>query len=115
MILFRLGAISAASAVAASAFASHGLDKRVKSTEWRRHFRTAVNSHLTGALGTMLAAAMVPRFPRASFGAALLLAGHLVFAGSVYVNSIYEERKLRGVAPIGGFCLIAGFAALAFI
>jgi uncharacterized membrane protein YgdD (TMEM256/DUF423 family) len=43
----------------------------------------------------------------------LLLAGTLIFSGSLYLLAISGVKILGAVAPIGGLCLLAGWACLA--
>jgi len=41
------------------------------------------------------------------------VAGILIFSGSLYVLSISGIRWLGAITPIGGLCMIAGWALLA--
>jgi uncharacterized membrane protein YgdD (TMEM256/DUF423 family) len=43
----------------------------------------------------------------------LFVAGICLFSGSLYVMAITQWRWLGPVTPLGGLCLLAGWAALA--
>ena len=53
------------------------------------------------------------RWPGPLVGAAgwLFVAGIFIFSGSLYVLSIGGIRWLGAITPIGGLCMIAGWAA----
>lgn len=95
----------AALGVAAGAFGAHGL-KHHLSPERLAIYETAARYHQWTALGLMLAA----RSP----GRALLLAGGLIFCGSLYLLSLTDQRWLGAVAPVGGSLLIAGWLPVAW-
>jgi uncharacterized membrane protein YgdD (TMEM256/DUF423 family) len=50
----------------------------------------------------------------ASTAAVLMVLGILVFSGSLYFLVLTGPRWLGAITPIGGVCLIAGWALLAW-
>jgi uncharacterized membrane protein YgdD (TMEM256/DUF423 family) len=100
--------------VALGAFGAHGLRSRL-SAEALALWNTAVQYHFWHALGVLvvaLAAAHVPgAWPRASGW--LLVAGTVLFSGSLYALALGAPRILGAVAPVGGSLLIAGWLLLA--
>ncbi len=101
--LFALAALSAALAVAAGAFGAHGASGRA--VEW---LRTGGQYELTHAIGAMLALQQ-----RARAAAALLLAGSLLFAATLYAMALGGPLWLGAVTPLGGLGMIAGWLLLA--
>ena len=48
-------------------------------------------------------------------GMALILAGVALFSGSIFGLVLFEIRALGPVTPIGGLCLLAGWASLVLL
>lgn len=92
-------AISAAVAVAAGAFGAHGAAGQ-QEAEWLRTGGLYQLIHAVGALAVM----GVARGP-----AAMLLAGSILFAATLYAMALGAPRWLGAVAPIGGALMIAGW------
>lgn len=102
--IVRLAAISAAIAVGVGAFAAHGASPHV--AELLR----------TGALYQMVHAVAVIALTKGKKGgvaAMLLLAGSVVFAGSIYLLAFGAPRWIGPITPIGGLGMIAGWVLLA--
>ena len=70
-------------------------------------------SHALGLLGVAWAAA---RLPGALVSAAgwLLVAGTVLFSGSLYLLALTGARWLGAVTPLGGAAFLAGWACLAW-
>jgi uncharacterized membrane protein YgdD (TMEM256/DUF423 family) len=66
--------------------------------------------HLTHAVALLFVASRNP-LPLATW--ILFVAGICLFSGSLYVMAITQWRWLGPVTPLGGLCLLAGWAALA--
>jgi uncharacterized membrane protein YgdD (TMEM256/DUF423 family) len=111
---FALGAASAALAVLLGAFGAHGLKTRV-TPEQLAVFETGVRYHLAHALGLLAAAWAAGRFggDAARWGGWLLLAGTVLFSGSLYLLALTGVRWLGIVTPFGGVAFIVGWALLA--
>jgi len=105
-----VAAINGALAVAAGAFAAHGL-KGTLSPEMLETFKTGAFYHLSHALA-MAIAAFVPNVwgARAVW---LFLIGIVLFSGSLYALALSGVRILGVVTPFGGVAFIAGWLALA--
>ena len=115
MKFFVIGAVLAALAVAAGAFGAHALAARL-TPERLATWETAARYHMYGSLGLVLVGIAADRWPSALMNAAgwLMLAGVLVFGGTVYVLALGGPRWLGAVTPIGGVCLIAAWLMAAF-
>jgi uncharacterized membrane protein YgdD (TMEM256/DUF423 family) len=108
------GAINGALAVAAGAFAAHGLKARL-TPDMLAVFDTAARYHLIHALALGLTAVAADRLaPRPAKAAALLFAaGILLFSGSLYLLALTGTRGFGFVTPFGGVAFIAGWLTLA--
>lgn len=109
------GSLLAGLGVAAGAFGAHGLKSRL-SPELLPVFETAVRYQMYHALGLLAVAVATDRWPEGNFQAAgwLLLAGILVFSGSLYALCLTGIRALGAITPIGGLCFLAGWVLLAW-
>jgi uncharacterized membrane protein YgdD (TMEM256/DUF423 family) len=114
-IFFTIGSILAFLGVAAGAFGAHGLRGRV-SPELIDVFETAARYHIYHALGLLAVAWAVSRWPSTATTAAgwLLLAGVVLFSGSLYLMTFTGMRWLGAITPLGGVAFLAGWAALAW-
>lgn len=113
-----MAALSGAVAVAAGAFAAHGLDLRtetgVKARDW---LQTGSQYEMAHALA-ILAVAALSSGARINAGLAvaaqiLFLAGSILFPGALYALALGGPRWFGAVAPVGGLALIAGWVSLA--
>jgi len=112
-----IGAIFLAVGVGLGAFGAHGLKDRLDAYSlgiWEK----AVFYHFIHSMG-VLVVSMLPRAGSFSVGAAsnvcwLLIAGVLVFSGSLYTLALSGVRSLGAITPIGGVCFIAGWLLLAY-
>ena len=79
-------------------------------------WNTGVQYHLWHALGMMavgLCAAIVPDGPWLRSAGALLLAGIVLFSGSLYALALGAPKGLGELTPVGGISLMLGWVALA--
>ena len=110
------GALNAALAVAIGAFGAHALRERL-SPELLTVYETAGRYHFFHALGLLavgLIAQRLPDSPTLLWSTWLLLAGIVLFCGSLYALSLTGIRALGAITPVGGLCFIAGWLMLAF-
>jgi uncharacterized membrane protein YgdD (TMEM256/DUF423 family) len=109
-----LGAAFAALGIAAGAFGAHGLRGRV-SPEMLEIFETAARYQMYHALGLLAVAWAAARWPQPMVAVAgwCMVAGIVVFSGSLYVLSVTGIRWLGAITPFGGLAFIAGWLALA--
>ncbi|KAI0443225.1 hypothetical protein F4803DRAFT_516150 [Xylaria telfairii] len=110
---WTLGCIYGATAVAFGAFGAHGLKKIVTDPAKLTSFATGAHYQLIHSVALLVAARAAPENKLA---AGLFTAGMTMFSGSIYalVLDPARFRFLGPITPLGGLCLIGGWAALAF-
>ena len=107
-----LGAINAFLAVAAGAFGAHALKKRLDA-EMLAIFETGARYHMYHALGLFAVAWMAQRCPPGTQAAGwALLAGIVLFSGSLYALALTGVRGLGAITPFGGVAFLVGWALL---
>ncbi len=129
-----LGAVLAGLAVAAGAFAAHGLDGFFKAKyastparevagvaipaaqKYLQDFKTGAEYQMYHALG-LLAVGFLAQ-SRKSRAAAVagwsFLLGIMVFSGCLYLLTLTGQRWLGAIVPIGGVAFLVGWTALAY-
>jgi uncharacterized membrane protein YgdD (TMEM256/DUF423 family) len=112
-----IGAFLLALAVMIGAFGAHGLEGTLDAYSMGV-YETGVKYHFYHALG-LLIVSLLPRIgalsaKRAGWICGLLLAGVVLFSGSLYVLAITGMRILGAVTPLGGVAFIAAWLMLAF-
>ncbi|MCW5979821.1 MAG: DUF423 domain-containing protein [Bryobacteraceae bacterium] len=110
-------AILLALAVMLGAFGAHSLRGRLDAYAMGGVYEKAVFYHFIHALG-MLIVANLPRIgiaPAGGWVCSLLLAGILIFSGSLYALAITGARSLGAITPIGGLSFIAAWLLLAVV
>jgi len=104
-------------AVATGAFGAHGLRAWV-TPERLAVWHTAVLYHLIHALGLLVLAALAPQLGGMVGSLALaawcLLAGILLFSGSLYLLVLTDTPWLGAITPVGGVAFILGWLLLAW-
>ncbi len=103
-------------AVAIGAFGAHALKDRL-APDLMAVFQTAVQYHFWHALGLLGVGILLAQKPDDGALAAaawLLVAGLLLFSGSLYALALTGARGLGAVTPLGGIAFLAGWAALAW-
>lgn len=105
------GALCCAVAVVAGAFGAHGLKARLDADALAL-WETAARYFMYGGLGQALIGLAALHDPRRGFDAAgvCLLAGSLVFCGTVAALALGGPRWLGAVTPLGGLLMIVAFA-----
>ncbi len=107
--IIAIAAFLLAVAVAAGAFGAHAL-KNILTPERLETWQTAVQYHAWHALGLMLIAGVGAYFNISVGGpASLLLAGILIFSGSLYTLCLTGIGWMGAITPIGGVAFIAGW------
>ena len=106
-----IAAINGFLAVAAGAFAAHGLQGRLDAHALTI-FETGARYQMYHALATGLAA--MTRNRSARIARMLFLAGIILFSGSLYLLALSGTRIWAFVTPFGGVAFLAGWAALAW-
>ena len=110
-----IGAVLGGLGVLTGALGGHQL-KRVLDPEMLAVFQTGVQYHLIHALALLGVAAWLARGGgrRATVAGWLMLAGVVLFSGSLYALALTGVRILGLITPFGGLSFIAGWTALAF-
>lgn len=112
--LLLVGILAALLAVALGAFGAHGLKSRV-SSDLLAVFQTGVQYHFYHALGLILVGILVGSLSATGWVRAsgwTMLAGIVIFSGSLYVMALTGQRWLGMITPIGGTAFIAAWALL---
>jgi uncharacterized membrane protein YgdD (TMEM256/DUF423 family) len=111
------GAILLALAVILGAFGAHGLQSRLDDYA-RGVYEKAVFYHFLHAMGILVVAvlARTGTFPEqaADLVCWCLLAGIVLFSGSLYALAVSGNRSLGMITPLGGLAFIAGWLLLAW-
>jgi uncharacterized membrane protein YgdD (TMEM256/DUF423 family) len=118
MVWSSLAAILLATAVGLGAFGAHGLRGRLDAYAVGV-YEKAVFYHFIHALG-LLIVSVLPRTGVLSAAAAgrvcgLLLAGIVLFSGSLYLLAVTGVRMLGAITPLGGVAFIAAWLLLAWL
>jgi uncharacterized membrane protein YgdD (TMEM256/DUF423 family) len=112
-----VGAILLALAVMIGAFGAHALEGRLDDYS-KRVYETGVMYQFFHALG-LLTVSLLPRIgalsaPRAAWICGLLLAGVMLFSGSLYAIALSGVRTFGAVTPLGGISFIGAWLLLAY-
>ena len=107
----RISAVFGFLAVALGAFGAHGLHDVLEKNGRHATWETAVLYHLTHAVVMLLIATLRPLRSAAWW---LMLAGIVIFSGTLYTLALTNVKWLGAITPIGGVCLLGGWLALAF-
>lgn len=111
-----LGSVNAFLAVGLGAFGAHGLKTRI-TPDLLDVYQTGVQYHLFHALGLILVGIIAHWLSESNlvlWSGGLILAGIIVFSGSLYVLSISGIRAFGAVTPFGGVAFLAGWILLAY-
>ena len=108
-----LGAVNGFLAVAAGAFAAHGLETRVAPRSLEI-FQTGAHYHLAHAI-LLVAVSLVrgPATARANLAGWFFTAGIVLFSGSLYFLVLADSTALVLLTPLGGVSFLAGWVMLA--
>lgn len=105
-MLFRIAAGLCLLAVALGAFGAHSLKGTLEANGTLDAWNKAVLYHLAHAVA-LVALALSGAVNRGA--CYLLVAGVVIFSGSLYVLAITNVRWLGAITPIGGLCFLAGW------
>lgn len=112
-----LGALAGAAGVALGAFGAHALKARL-APDQLAVWQTAVQYHFWHALALVaigiLIALALPGSTLLKWAGWLMVAGLLLFSGSLYVLVLSGARWLGAVTPIGGTAWIVAWVLLAW-
>ncbi len=112
------GAIALALGVILGAFGAHSLRSRLDAY-LMSVYEKAVFYHFVHGLGILIVSLLPKAGALSQSGAqwvcGLLLAGILIFSGSLYALAITGQRILGAITPFGGVSFIAGWCVLAWM
>jgi len=115
-LFIALGAAAGALGVVFGAFGAHALKARLPQ-ELLATYQTAVQYHLWHALALAtigIVAIHLPASISLKWSGWLMVAGIVLFSGSLYVLAVTGARWLGAIAPFGGAAFIAAWVALAY-
>ena len=110
------GAINGFLAVALGAFGAHLLEGRV-ADKYLSTWGTAVQYQMFHALalvaiGILMSSKILGHVSQLNVAGYLILAGIIIFSGSLYVLSLTGISILGAITPIGGVAFLAGWIML---
>ena len=114
-LFLGLGCIAALLAVAAGAFGAHVLRARI-APELMAVYQTGVDYHLYHALGLLLVGLPAFHLPESAWlrGAGwAMLAGMVLFSGSLYLLALTGLHWLGAIVPFGGAAFLAAWGLFA--
>ena len=114
-LFLGLGAVAAALAVMLGAFAAHGLKTRLD-PHMLEVFETGVRYHMYHALGLILvglSAFYLGGGALVRIAGWVMLAGIVIFSGTLYGLALGGPRWLGAITPIGGTGFIVAWILLA--
>ena len=111
MLFVKIGIIFCMLSVVIGAFGAHSLESMIG--DKMDTFKTGIQYHMFHGLGLILIGILskILDLDLDSVGY-LLIAGIILFSGSLYIIAIYKYSFLGVVAPIGGMCFIIGWLLL---
>jgi uncharacterized membrane protein YgdD (TMEM256/DUF423 family) len=110
-----LGALAGAAGVALGAFGAHALKSRL-SADMLAVWQTAVQYHFWHALALVAIGVLALHLPASTalkWAGGLMVAGLVLFSGSLYVLALSGTRWLGAVTPFGGVAWIGAWFLLA--
>ena len=107
--LFRIAAALGFVAVGLGAFGGHALKATLQNSGMLDVWNKAVLYHFLHAVA-LVALALNGAGNRAAYF--LLVAGILLFSGSLYTMALTNVRWLGAITPLGGLCFLGGWAWL---
>jgi uncharacterized membrane protein YgdD (TMEM256/DUF423 family) len=106
-----IGAINAFLAVALGAFGAHGLADKLE-PKYLEIWKTGVTYQMFHATGLFVIGLLLGKVGASSlfsWSGWLMLAGIILFSGSLYILSVTQMSKLGAITPIGGVCFLAAW------
>lgn len=116
-ILLLLAAFFGATGVAIGAFGAHGLSAILEANGRSGTFQTGTIYHLVHAVALLGVALVASQYDSqlVVYAGYAMVAGILLFSGSLYILSIFDIRIMGAVAPLGGTAFIIGWILLGVV
>lgn len=105
----RISAIMGFLAIALGAFGAHGLKTTLEANNQLANWNTAAQYHLVHSVALL---ALALQAPLRLLAWRLLLAGTVIFSGTLYVLGFTGAKWLGAITPAGGLLLLAGWLAI---
>ena len=114
-LIIAFGAFNAFLAVAAGAFAAHGL-KDILSIEYISTFKTAADYQMLHGIGLILTGLLNKQNSSRynTVAAVFMLMGIILFSGSLYLLTLTGLKWLGIITPFGGVCFLIAWLTLGF-
>lgn len=106
-----LGAINAFIAVGLGAFGAHGL-KDILEPKYLEIWKTGVSYQMYHALGLLVIGVLAGKLPTSSLISTsgwLMIAGIVLFSGSLYVLCLTKIGILGAITPLGGVAFLTAW------
>jgi uncharacterized membrane protein YgdD (TMEM256/DUF423 family) len=115
-ICLLVASLALAAAVALGAFGAHAMKSRL-APDMLAVYQTAVQYHFWHALGLFALALLMLQSgaPALNLAGWLLLAGLILFSGSLYLLALTGARWWGAITPIGGVASIAAWLVVAWV
>lgn len=112
-IILSCAAFSAMLSVVLGAFAAHGLKSRLTESLLST-FQTGVQYQMYHSLALILLVILYRQIPQSLllYSAGFMLAGIVLFSGSLYMLALTQVKWFGPITPLGGVCFIIGWALL---
>ncbi|MFD2613585.1 DUF423 domain-containing protein [Paenibacillus gansuensis] len=110
------GAVCAFLSVAIGAFGAHGLESVLEKNDTRATFETGVHYHIAHSLALVLlglAADKLGEQRKLLWAGRLMMAGIVLFSGSLYILGITGIKVLGAITPLGGVAFLTAWGLLA--
>ncbi|MFT4994664.1 MAG: uncharacterized membrane protein YgdD (TMEM256/DUF423 family), partial [Paraglaciecola sp.] len=106
-MILATAAASGMLAVILGAFAAHGLKDKL-SESMMGAFQTGVQYQMYHSLALILLVVLYRQMPQSLliWSGGFMLAGILLFSGSLYLLAITQVRWFGPITPVGGLCFI---------
>ncbi len=113
-IILLIASALGAMAVILGAFGAHSFKSLLEANNRLETFNTAVKYHIFHALAMILVALLMDKYATKllEYSALSMLAGILLFSGSLYILALSGVTKWGAVAPFGGLAFIIGWVLL---
>jgi len=114
-LFLSIGSVAMALAVSLGAFGAHGLKGKL-SAEMLDIFETGVKYNFYHAIGLLIIGILAYHLPETGllkWSGWLMVAGIIIFSGSLYLLALSDVRWLGAITPVGGVCFIVSWILLA--
>ncbi len=114
-LFLTIGAIAMLASVALGAFGAHALKSQF-APDLLAVYHTGVEYHFTHALGLLAVGLAAQRLPDSNWLRAsgwLMLAGIVIFSGSLYLLALTGVRAFGAITPVGGVAFMIAWVMFA--